>query len=321
MGNDYDSLLAKLGLGEEDFCRPTGRLSFDHYIAALRILNQEGSIPCLGYRLGNRKHFGSYGFLGIAMFTQDTFAEAANFGSQVFPLWLGNLLRMKIIPAGNQIILRYQASQSSISHDVTAIEETIMTGVRLISESLLGLDWSACHASFAFSPPKNAARYADYLPFSYSFDQPVNEFRVPSQWGNLPSALANKSVSDFCETQVQTILKTEFEFSYHQRQVRKILLNSDLENLPAAREVAARLEISERVLSEKLFKEGTSFRAILNDVVVDQAKLLLTDSRLPIKEIAARLGYSQTCSFHRAFCKTAGVTPLRFRINHFPHNF
>jgi AraC-like DNA-binding protein len=79
--------------------------------------------------------------------------------------------------------------------------------------------------------------------------------------------------------------------------------------------------MSERVLSEKLFEEGTSFRAILNDVIADQAKLLLTDSRLPIKEIAARLGYSKTPNFHRAFCKATGITPLRFRINNFPHSF
>jgi AraC-like DNA-binding protein len=67
-----------------------------------------------------------------------------------------------------------------------------------------------------------------------------------------------------------------------------------------------------------LFKSlvGHSFRTQLRLIRTDTAKRLLVHDDLSIKEIAARLGYSEPSNFVRDFHACVGVTPTTFRSNH-----
>ena len=65
----------------------------------------------------------------------------------------------------------------------------------------------------------------------------------------------------------------------------------------------------------KLFHDhaGTSPSKYLIDFRIQQAKKLLVDSQLSIKEIAARVGYSDPFHFSKSFKNTVGVSPAQFR--------
>jgi hypothetical protein len=58
---------------------------------------------------------------------------------------------------------------------------------------------------------------------------------------------------------------------------------------------------------------GVSPREMLLRLRMQQAKSFLLDSRLSIKEVAARLGYRRQHEFTRAFHKHAGVSPSEWR--------
>lgn len=58
---------------------------------------------------------------------------------------------------------------------------------------------------------------------------------------------------------------------------------------------------------------GTSAGRFLRDLRLGEAARLLQETRLPIKAISARLGYSDPVAFHRAFQHKTGTTPARFR--------
>ncbi|WP_181438812.1 helix-turn-helix domain-containing protein [Paenibacillus sambharensis] len=65
-----------------------------------------------------------------------------------------------------------------------------------------------------------------------------------------------------------------------------------------------------RVYRQQAF---TSIVDRINYVRIGKAKELLTDSELPITDIAERTGYSNSSYFHRIFKKINGVTPAEFR--------
>lgn len=58
---------------------------------------------------------------------------------------------------------------------------------------------------------------------------------------------------------------------------------------------------------------GTSPRQYLSELLLNEAKLLIQQPELSIKEIAERLGYTQLSHFSRQFKRWTGISPLQYR--------
>lgn len=81
--------------------------------------------------------------------------------------------------------------------------------------------------------------------------------------------------------------------------------------------VAEHVERPEKYISQ-LFKEvtGVNYSDHLIKVRMDQAAILLKDSRYTVDEIAARVGYNSSHSFRRAFKRLTGISPSTYRQSH-----
>lgn len=77
--------------------------------------------------------------------------------------------------------------------------------------------------------------------------------------------------------------------------------------------VAELLAMHRRTLNRRLQREGTTFRAVLEQVRFDAARELLRDEGREIEEIARMLGYTEASAFTRAFRRWSGTTPGRWR--------
>lgn len=77
-------------------------------------------------------------------------------------------------------------------------------------------------------------------------------------------------------------------------------------------QVARQLGVSERSLVRRLAAEGTSFRAIRDEL---RRELAIDELRsgMPIGEVAYRLGFAEPATFHRAFRRWTGDSPGRFK--------
>jgi len=67
--------------------------------------------------------------------------------------------------------------------------------------------------------------------------------------------------------------------------------------------------------ARKVFENamGESIVDYANSLRIDEAKRILTESSLPLNEVAQAVGYNNTQSFHRYFKKIVGLTPGEFR--------
>ncbi len=77
--------------------------------------------------------------------------------------------------------------------------------------------------------------------------------------------------------------------------------------------VAKRLGVSETTLRRRLTAEGTSFRALKDDVVNELARNWLRDPTTSVEAIAERLGFSDAPAFRRSFRRVNGCPPIEFR--------
>ncbi len=79
-------------------------------------------------------------------------------------------------------------------------------------------------------------------------------------------------------------------------------------------DLAAALNISYRSLARRFRTEtGTTISQQLTRLRLDTAKKLLTDSNLPLYDIAAAVGYENEFYFSNIFKKNEGISPSRFR--------
>ena len=91
------------------------------------------------------------------------------------------------------------------------------------------------------------------------------------------------------------------------------ILNADPGAAHTAEDVAARLNLSVRTLHRQLKEEGVSLQRLKNEVRRERAITLLLQTKKPVKQIAATVGFNSEKSFARAFREWTGAAPSVFR--------
>ena len=94
---------------------------------------------------------------------------------------------------------------------------------------------------------------------------------------------------------------------------KKYIENNYTDNI-TLEDVSREVNISSYYLS-RIFKEGTgeNFIDYLTGLRMDKAKELLATTQLSMKEICAKVGYSDPNYFSKTFKKNVGVTPTEYR--------
>ena len=98
-------------------------------------------------------------------------------------------------------------------------------------------------------------------------------------------------------------------------------INANMHKRFRLNEMADALNISENYLY-KIFvsKTGKSPATFITDLRMDTAKSALANPNLPIKAIAANLGYPDASHFSTAFKRECGMSPRQYRQNLFTRN-
>lgn len=82
----------------------------------------------------------------------------------------------------------------------------------------------------------------------------------------------------------------------------------------SATRCAEKLGMSTRTLQHQLHSAHVSFSEIVSAQRMELAKIYLVEDRLPVAEVALKLGYSEQASFGRAFKKWTGQSPSHLRM-------
>jgi AraC-like DNA-binding protein len=85
----------------------------------------------------------------------------------------------------------------------------------------------------------------------------------------------------------------------------------------SVRLAASIIGTSVRTLQRQLTEQDTSFSRLLQAIRFRMAQQLLEDPKMPLKEIANRLGYTDLANFMRAFKRWTGLGPSQYRRLHY----
>jgi AraC-like DNA-binding protein len=167
--------------------------------------------------------------------------------------------------------------------------------------------------AFDYEPPAYAAEYTRVFAGRARFRQPTSGLRlnaeVLSARPHHADAQLHEALSVFAARRVlQLSEKVPYAARVHealvwQRRPRDM-------NMTA---VARRLGVSVRSLRRYLLAEGKTFAQVAADALACVAKRALLVEQRSIAETARELGFSDETSFHRAFKRWTGTTPMRYR--------
>ena len=135
------------------------------------------------------------------------------------------------------------------------------------------------------------------------------------------SVEACRSLSEL--TEVATTMQNDFVQRVHKVRSRTLskpvldccdYINMHLEDKLSLRELAERFKYSETYLSRKFREEtGRSFKEYIRSQRLDQAKALLKDSSLDVRDVSDRLHFCSPSYFAEQFKAEFGVSPTQWR--------
>jgi AraC-like DNA-binding protein len=165
-------------------------------------------------------------------------------------------------------------------------------------------------AALAFDDPADGG-YRDALGVEPTFGAAATVVRFPADRLDDPLPQANAVTVALCEQQCRELVAQRRARTGMAHQVREQLVS--VSGPPKSIEdVAAALAMSQRTLRRRLTEEGTSYRALLDEVRDTLAQELLATRALSVDDVAVRLGYAEASSFIAAFKRWHGVTPAAY---------
>ena len=84
-------------------------------------------------------------------------------------------------------------------------------------------------------------------------------------------------------------------------------------DVPTLERAAEMVGVGPRTLQRRFSEAGTPYREFLANLRFREARQLLLETDMPVREVAARVGYTDVSNFARAFRRIAGISPADMR--------
>lgn len=265
--------------------------------------------PDLGLKAAREIVPGDYGALEYAARSAATWGEAAEATGRYMRL-INDALRFSVHVEGERAIIQLD----SVVPLPRAPADFQSAAFHISSQHFFDPSVPLEYVVFFMHPePADRSEYErTFQGAVFRFDAPFNGFSVPAAYLSLPVRSADPNLHALIRKHAEAML-AELPRAHSLTERVRALLAEQLANGPSLGQIARQVSMSERTLARHLEDEGTTYKALLEDLRRRLALRYVRRSELPFGEIAGLLGFSQAAAFHRAFRRWTGRTPLEYR--------
>jgi AraC-like DNA-binding protein len=220
-------------------------------------------------------------------------------------------LSIELEVSGDRALLRV-ASLLPMSR---ASADFLMAGLYTTHVRRWPLGDAPLHALFTHAEPEDAGDYARTFPGALlSFGAPCYGFSFAAAALDRPTPDADPRLHELTRKYASLALADlpALEASLSEK-VRGLLPAELAQGRADAALIARKLRLSLRTLGRRLEEEGTTYKALLDEVRRKLALHHLGRSEASIAEVACLLGFADVTTFHRAFKRWTGETPGGYR--------
>jgi AraC-like DNA-binding protein len=309
-GIDPQRLRDAAGTDRATLARPDAEVTAAQELAVVAALVEaSGDPPGLGLVAGQRYQLTSYGIWGFALSSSSTLRAAIDVGLRHLGLTYA-LTAIDVVTTAVTLHVRFDAGHLPAGVRRFLVERDA-AAVAVVADELLGdadvpvelrlrstADDEVAPANVAGTPVVRGAVH--------------DELTLPVAWLDRPLARADRRTAALAAAQCTELLTARRSRAGVAGEVRE-RLTRHLADPPSMAEVAAARYVTERTLRRQLASEGTSFRALRDEVRRTVACELLTGTGLSVTETARQVGFAEPASFVHAFRRWTGVAPGAYR--------
>ncbi|TDZ80839.1 AraC family transcriptional regulator [Mycobacteroides salmoniphilum] len=296
------SCLAGTALTDADLVGPDAVVTGTQELQIIRnLLALTGNPPGLGIEVGTRYQIASAGILGFALLSSRTMGDALSVGLRFSQL--SSTFHRFTLTVGREDSI-FDLDESDIPLDVRRflLERDLAAIAGIVPILFGGVMPPGARVMLRTDRDTPLRLLAELL--TVEFESPRNALVFPTQLLAAPLPTADPHTAALCVRQCEELLEHRRSRDGIAGVVRNQLLRVPGQ-VPTMGQIAASMHIAERTLHRRLAREGTSYRALLDEVRETLAKELLANG-LTVKEVSDRLGYSEPAAFTHAYTRWHG---------------
>lgn len=311
LGGDPTKLLLDAGI-QPDY---VGRQDVFLKIRAVgRLLDSSAlctGTPDFGRRLASRQGIEILGPVGVAAHTAASVADALAVFERFLSAYSPALKLSVHTPVADEAFVEFQIAEPGLAPGERAQGFELSLGVLLqVLRFLLG----ARYAPLSVHVPHPALTSPDAYAIDYGcpaqFGQAKAGFTVRA--ADLASPLHRDEIThDIITRYLTDVTADRLQLSQSVRALIRQLLPGGVVGVDA---VAEHLETHPKVLQRRLADEGTTFRALIDEVRRTTAQTMLADTSISLADLTHQLGYTEHSTFTRACRRWFGCGPSAHRI-------
>ncbi|WP_405493187.1 AraC family transcriptional regulator [Nocardia sp. NBC_00511] len=295
------------GAGRASHAKVTARQELS---VVRNLVGRFGGEAGLGVEAGRRYRVSLHGPWGLALLSSRTLRDAVQVALRYVELAFA-FGRLRLEETGDEARLVFDDQETP--EDVRAfLTERVLSGIQMLARALFEAGIPVRRLNFRHQRPRDTTAYRRVFGVEPDFGAASNEMSFDRGHLDMPLPQANAGVRAACQQLCRELLARRHARSGVAGSVRDLLVR-DPGEIPDQATVAAGLYMSPRTLSRRLNDEGTSFRALLDEVRQLLSEELLDRTDMTTEQVAARLGYAEAASFIRAFRRWEGCPPQEYR--------
>ncbi|WP_162246266.1 AraC family transcriptional regulator [Bosea sp. Leaf344] len=303
-GLDIASSLQSGGSVDRTYTESPARHLTLHPSALLQAAADVAECPHLGLKLGQRMAQTSLHDPGQAWWRTPTLGDAL--GNLHGCVWMDGCGGTLDIQPGDPTTLRFIVLDPDLE-SAAAISDMVVAYLIGVLRALCGLRWSPEMVELPRRPPRDQQPYRQLFQCRVGFNAVVATIHVraddlrrelvpPGMLASMAEVPAARELPDPV-TRIRSYLGSGLSTG----------------TLRSARQIARHFGVGGRSLQRDLAKARTSCRELANELRIGMCKRLLSDTELPITEIAFALGYADISVLTRAFTRSVGICPSTWR--------
>lgn len=313
LGEDPEPVLQRHGLSG-DKLDPTTRIERARELRIYADWAETLHDPLIGLKMGVFFGLAGYGPLVMLLMTCPTAYEAIQTGIRYQRLtYLYGTLRLEPGERLSALILDPMMMPAKAFRFRVDGEASGTYKMLRDMQATMGLNLRPERLDMPYPKPPEALAYEEHFGCPVRWGEQEVRFWLRNEYLQIKLPTADPNAHAMYRTMCDQQLKQQEASS--DSLADRVLNHLGMFNghFPSAEDVAKSFDMSERSLRRQLSEDGRSFRDLLADARYAKARYLLKNTKLPVEDIAAQIGYAESAAFIHAFRRWAGTTPGEFR--------